>query len=146
MQGTPWQPNPRKKTNRIPTKIDEEEDDEDDEDDANPEEIEDFAIQVEQNEDDIDIEKPDLNESTTASRAMSIRKEDVKQYGPTKGCYGCRAINEGWANIQAHSHKCRQRISEAMMEDIIGRKRVEEAEERRRRAQDESKARQSTRE
>ena len=54
----------------------------------------------------------------------------MKKDGYTKGCYGCRAIREKWSSIQAHNHTCRTRISEKMMADEIGRRRVEEADER----------------
>eukprot|EP00973_Karenia_brevis_P007646 1038579-Karenia_brevis.AAC.1 len=113
---------PGKRTNKIPTAIkDEEEGREDDEMDDD----EDFSVQVEQDEADeeTDIRKPDMQSKECMPRAMGIKKADIDRYGPTKGCYGCRAIMEKWSSIQAHAHHCRQRISEAMMNDAIDRRR-----------------------
>eukprot|EP00973_Karenia_brevis_P095124 12425779-Karenia_brevis.AAC.1 len=62
MQGTPWQPVPGRKTNRIPTRIAEAEDGEVEDDEVDPVEEENFEIQVDDAaEEDDDFTKPDMS-------------------------------------------------------------------------------------
>eukprot|EP00973_Karenia_brevis_P061234 8514835-Karenia_brevis.AAC.1 len=67
---------------------------------------------------------------------MSVRRADIGRFGPTKGCPGCRAITENWTYIHSHNAKCRERISERLMEEAVGRARVERAEERQKQQRD----------
>eukprot|EP00973_Karenia_brevis_P003968 546775-Karenia_brevis.AAC.1 len=67
---------------------------------------------------------------------MSVRKDDIDRFGPTKGCPGCRAIIGNWSYIHSHNARCRERITERLMEEAIGRARVERAEELQRQHKD----------
>eukprot|EP00973_Karenia_brevis_P073639 10231375-Karenia_brevis.AAC.1 len=133
MAGTPWQPVPGKKSNRIPTKIKEEGEEGDEDDEAIEEEEEqEFEVQVEVDEDEdaSKLAKPDLEGREIKHRALSVRREDIKQYGYTDGCLGCKAIKGKWSMPYSHNAQCRRRISEKLMEEMLGRERVQRAEER----------------
>ena len=131
MQGVPWQPVPGRKNNKIPTRIAEEGEEEVEDDEA-----EKFEVQVEELEEDKDMpRKPHMTDMTRGSRAMYVKQQDIRDHGPTKGCMGCRAIKGKWSYIPSHSHACRTRIAQAIMQNELGRRRVAEAEERLSRAQ-----------
>eukprot|EP00971_Amphidinium_carterae_P216487 4297309-Amphidinium_carterae.1 len=55
---------------------------------------------------------------------------EIRRFGLTEGCAGCRAIQEGLPP-RLHSEACRSRIERAMAEDEALKKRVEEAGRRR---------------
>eukprot|EP00973_Karenia_brevis_P094493 12422783-Karenia_brevis.AAC.1 len=94
VRGVPWQPNPNINSNRITTKIAERGEGNEDE---TAEESEAFKMQV-QDEEDVDAreipKKPDFGNLEKRHRGLYIRKEDVHQYGRTKGCAGCTAVIE----------------------------------------------------
>eukprot|EP00973_Karenia_brevis_P032775 4523569-Karenia_brevis.AAC.1 len=137
MSGVPWQPNPKRKTNKIATHIKEEQEEEDEED-ISREDEEKFDVQVdmEQDENQDVPEKPNLRQDAREIRGMPVRRDDIRKFGPTKGCPGCRAIIENWTYIHSHDARCRARISERLMEEVVGRARVERAEELQRQKQD----------
>eukprot|EP00973_Karenia_brevis_P075204 10447424-Karenia_brevis.AAC.1 len=90
MKGVPWQPVPGRKTNKIPTRIEEGDEVEEEDDD---EEVEKFEVHVEQQKEDEDVpNKPGMASATPGTRAMYVKRQDIKDYGPTKGCIGCKAI------------------------------------------------------
>eukprot|EP00973_Karenia_brevis_P023897 3295207-Karenia_brevis.AAC.1 len=64
---------------------------------------------------------------------MYVRKDDIRDFGPTPGCNGCRGITNKWTSHMGHNSECRERIRMRLMERSEGRRRVEEADERMRR-------------
>eukprot|EP00973_Karenia_brevis_P037936 5231424-Karenia_brevis.AAC.1 len=104
MSGVPWQPNAKRKTNKIATHIKEEQDEDDEEEQAEEDE-EKFEVQVDmdQDEDRERPEKPNLRQDAKETRGMSVRRTDISRFGPTKGCPGCRAITENWTYIHSHN-------------------------------------------
>eukprot|EP00973_Karenia_brevis_P036005 4967074-Karenia_brevis.AAC.1 len=78
---------------------------------------------MDQDEDRERPEKPNLRQDAKETRGMSVRRDGIRKFGPTKGCAGCRAMIEKWNYIHSHNAKCRERISERLMEEAIGRAR-----------------------
>ena len=104
MKALPWQPVPRRRTNRIPTAIAAEGGEEEKVED---EDVEKFEVQVEQQAEDEDMpKKPQFSDKASGSRAMYVRQQDIKEHGPTKGCIGCRAIEGKRSYTPAHTHTC----------------------------------------
>ena len=139
MRGTPWQPVPGKRSNRIPTQIVEgsEEDEEQDEENAGQEDQE-FKIQVEIGEDE-DVPKakrPEFEDGNSEVRGMYVTRKDVDEFGPTPGCNGCRAIVNKWSSHMGHNSECRERMRMRLMERVEVRRRVEEADERMKRSRE----------
>ena len=52
------------------------------------------------------------------------------KFGCSEGCGGCTTVQLG-TESKPHSEGCRERIRQAMMNDDVGRQRLQEAEQRR---------------
>eukprot|EP00973_Karenia_brevis_P075571 10498545-Karenia_brevis.AAC.1 len=132
MKGTPWQPVPGKRSNRIPTQILEGSEEEEQEEQNAEEEDQEFKVQVEIEEDEgiPKPKRPEFEDRGDDIRGMYVRREDVNDFGPTPGCNGCRAIVNKWSSHMGHNNDCRQKMRRRLMEREEGRRRVEEADER----------------
>ncbi len=62
-------------------------------------------------------------------RRSGVRPKDIRKYGSTANCPGCRAIERG-IGPRTHSEACRERIRKKMMEDDQDRKRAQQHQER----------------
>ena len=54
-------------------------------------------------------------------RRVYIRREDVTNYGPTRGCEGCNAAIRGDGISRNHTEECRGRFTRKIEEDNRGR-------------------------
>eukprot|EP00973_Karenia_brevis_P076006 10557806-Karenia_brevis.AAC.1 len=56
------------------------------------EEDQEFRVQVEMNEDEgtPTQKRPEFEENKSEIRDMYVRKDDIRDFGPTTGCNGCR--------------------------------------------------------
>jgi len=57
-------------------------------------------------------------------RRMSIRKEEVDQFDPTKGCTACAQLKEGRIQHARHTERCRARFEELMGQTDAGREKM----------------------
>ena len=58
---------------------------------------------------------------------MYIRRMEVEEYGPTRGCLGCRKVMSGAVPsciVATHNDECRERMENLMMQDLSGADRV----------------------
>ena len=62
------------------------------------------------------LQPPEAEERKYQPRRVYIRARDVRKYGATAGCEGCRAAIPGGEN-RGHTEECRTRIEKAMAED-----------------------------
>jgi hypothetical protein len=61
---------------------------------------------------------------------MYIRKEDVWKYGTTPRCGGCKFAMGERKNIEGHSRECKERMKEAMKNDVEDASRVDKDDKR----------------
>ncbi len=111
MGGTPWEPVPGKKGDRIPTEVREEQGDKMDEDDVD----EGVEEGVKHNADDFE-EENEATEQEEEMRNFYITKGMVKKHGVTLGCKGCKAAIESKRGI-LHTRTCRERFTKLVTED-----------------------------
>ena len=104
--GTPWQPAPGKPEDVVPVRV---------------------RFQDEQEQ----PKPPEEGEKREPVRRRArITKDDIKKFGYTIGCHGCRAISRG-SPAENHSEECRARIeSELMKAGGQKAKKVQEGQER----------------
>jgi hypothetical protein len=141
IRGSPWKPNPNRKSLRITTRIvtgdDDESEVEGEDPDKDPEVAsEEFEIKVDSNEDEDRI-REDVKQAKHRERfearyprslKMYIMKGDVFKDGATPKCGGCKLVLGERKNMSGHSRECKVRIMEAMREDVEDAKRVEKDE------------------
>jgi len=160
IKGTPWKPNPNRRSLRITTriKIDDEDDSECENEDPDkaPEDIgEDFEVKIGEEEDEEmqreavrqEKEKERFKSKHGKSLKMYIMKEDVIKYGYTPRCPGCKYLLGERKNIEGHNKECKERIREAMRTDPEDAHRVEKDEkkqEQEKRKMDEKKIEESS--
>lgn len=119
--GTPENPVPGRKSDRIPTDVflppeAGEEFEEDRDDGGDP----DDNVDVGQT---IPVSVPDTQAKPDEEmRQWYITRQMVRDYGATPGCPGCEA--KGMKNNAAHSQECRMRMMEDMANDDKGRARL----------------------
>jgi len=70
--------------------------------------------------DENDEYRPDIN-----IKKMMITKEDIKKFGKSERCGGCRAVTGGQGQRQSHTDECRKRIESELAKDPVGAERVE---------------------
>ena len=83
----------------------------------------------------------------TTPMALKIFQKDVEKYQPTPGCRACTEVitgrSENRANIKhnvPHNQDCRARMTELMRQDLEDKERVERAESRQNKFQEELRA------
>eukprot|EP00973_Karenia_brevis_P047366 6576884-Karenia_brevis.AAC.1 len=88
MKGTPWQPVPGRRNNKIPTQIGDDSQENQEGENIEEEEDQEFRVQVEIDEDESTPKqkRPEFEESKSEIRDMYVRKDDIKDFGPTPGC------------------------------------------------------------
>ena len=124
MKGTPWEPIPGTNSDKIPTVVGESsEAGADEEEDL--EKVQAEGKEDEEMEDDVEEQEEHMRELVK----MYIKKADIRKYGMTPCCEGCRGIEVGKTRV-VHSEACRQRIKEEMNKDDKGRVRLGKEEER----------------
>ena len=69
-----------------------------------------------------------------APRALYVRQADVERFGYTATCPGCYDLQIGrrttQGGVRAHSEECRRHIASKLMENPLGKARVERAQKR----------------
>ena len=76
------------------------------------------------------VQDPNPIPTTYAPRAMKLTAKDFLKHEFTAGCPGCEFLATGLGGRKGHTIECRQRMEMALAEDIDGKKRVQEANER----------------
>ena len=78
---------------------------------------------------------PDPNPipTTYILRSTSLRPKDFTRHGFTGGCRGCEFLATGLGKRQNHTTECRLRMEALLAADEDGKRRLEEAEERKNR-------------
>ena len=106
IQGTPQQPDPRKKGIVVPISF----------------KFEDRAA---------DTQAQATKEfAEPSARRRGITQADLEKYGVTPGCPGCLAKQRGEIAKRGHSEACRKRIEGMMRHDVEDKKKIEVADER----------------
>eukprot|EP00973_Karenia_brevis_P021400 2941651-Karenia_brevis.AAC.1 len=84
MKGTPWRPVPGRRSNKVQTQIGEDTE-ENQEDESIEEEEQEFRVQVEIEEDESTPKpkRPEFEENKSEIRDMYVRKDDIRDFGPT---------------------------------------------------------------
>ena len=54
-------------------------------------------------------------------RTFYVKREDIENYGPTRGCKGCINIAKGGSVAVPHNPACRERIKALVAKDDAGR-------------------------
>jgi hypothetical protein len=131
IKGSPWKPNPNRKSLRITTRICQEDEDdsenEDDDPDKDPGDVgEEFEIKVDTNEDEEKQreairkakEVEEFEDRHPRTFKMYIMKEDIFKYGITPNCGGCKYVMGERKNAEGHNKECKERIKELMKSDL----------------------------
>ena len=154
--GFPWKPNPNRRSLRITTRIveGEEKDSEDEEEDPDkaPDDMgEEYEVKIDE-EEDAERQREEIKKAKEAEEfekrqakdrwhpktfQMYIRKEDVWKYGETEKCGGCKYVIGERKNAEGHSRACKERMKEAMRNDIDDSHRVEKDKEKQEKKQEE---------
>ena len=106
LQGTPQQPDPRRKGTTVP-----------------------ISFRFEAKTAEVQVQ-PAKEMAEPASRRRGITQTDLDKYGLTPGCPGCLAKQRGEIAKRGHSEACRKRIEGMMKDDVEDRKKIEASEER----------------
>ncbi len=70
---------------------------------------------------------PEEANPTVQTKRFRITREDLRKYGYTPGCAGCRSAQIPGYRAVAHTEKCRSRITEEMSKEPAGAEKIEKS-------------------